>query len=68
MRTSMNIPKSLLEKAKEISGVKTQTDAVIVALSEYINRHEMLKILDLKGSMADDYDYKKARKRGISRK
>ncbi len=59
MRTTMNIPDDLLEDVMEISGAKTQTEAVTTALSEYARRLRREKLKNLRGQnddlIADDF-------------
>ncbi len=61
MRTSLDIPQSLLEEAKKTIGAKTKTQAIIFALNEMIQRRRSRKILELKGSMKSPFDYKSLR-------
>ena len=65
MATNLSIDPKLLEKALEISGLKTKKETVNLALQEFINRHKQLEILNLFGKMDPDpdYDYKKGRTR-----
>ena len=65
MPTNLAIDPELLEKALEVSGMKTKKDTVNLALKELINRRKQLEILDLFGKMDPDpdYDYKKGRSR-----
>jgi Arc/MetJ family transcription regulator len=65
MATNLAIDPDLLEKALEVSGLKTKKETVNLALQEFINRHKQLEILDLFGKMDPDpnYDYKKGRSR-----
>ena len=65
MPTNLSINPELLQKAFEISGLKTKKDTVNLALKELINRHKQLEIIDLFGKMDPDpdYDYKKGRSR-----
>ena len=65
MATNLAIDPELLQKALEISGLKTKKETVNLALQEFINRHKQLEILDLFGKMGPDsnYDYKKGRSR-----
>ncbi len=49
MRTSMNIPKELLEEACEAAGVKTQTMAVILGLQELVRQKKIRKLMSLGG-------------------
>lgn len=50
MRTSMNIPKDLLEEAVHRSGAPTQTMAVVMGLQELIRKKKMESLLKLKGT------------------
>jgi hypothetical protein len=65
MPTNLAINPELLQKALEVSGLKTKKDTVNLALMELINRHKQLEIIDLFGEMDPDpdYDYKKGRSR-----
>jgi len=65
MATNLAIDPDLLEKALEVSGLKTKKETVNLALQEFINRHKQVEILDLFGKMVPDpnYDYKKGRTR-----
>ncbi len=65
MATNLAIDTELLQKALEVSGLKTKKDTVNLALKELINRHKQLEIIDLFGTMDPDpdYDYKKGRNR-----
>jgi len=65
MSTNLAINPELLQKALEVSGLKTKKDTVNLALKELINRHKQLEIIDLFGKMDPDpdYDYKKGRRR-----
>ena len=58
MRTSMNIPQDLLVQAKKIGKTKTKTQVVIQALEEFIQKRKIIQLLDLKGSLSEEYDYK----------
>ena len=65
MPTNLAIDPELLQKALEVSGLRTKKDTVNLALKELINRHKQLEIIDLFGKMNPDpdYDYKKGRSR-----
>jgi Arc/MetJ family transcription regulator len=65
MATNLAIKQELLNKALEISGLKTKKDTVNLALKEFINRRKQLEITELFGKMEPDagYDYKKGRTR-----
>jgi Arc/MetJ family transcription regulator len=63
MPTNLAIDPELLQKALEVSGLKTKKETVNLALKELINRRKQLEILELFGKMDPDpdYDYKKGR-------
>ncbi len=69
MATNLAIDPELLERALEVSGEKTKTAAVTLALREFLARREQAAILDLFGSLEWDesYDYKRERSREPSR-
>ena len=45
MPTNLAIDPELLQKALEVSGLKTKKDTVNLALKELINRHKQLEII-----------------------
>jgi len=65
MATNLAIDPELLQKALEVSGLKTKKETVNLALKELINRHKQSEIIDLFGKMNPDidYNYKKGRTR-----
>src|SRR5262249_27140027 len=65
MATNLAIDPDLLERARRVSGAKSKTAAVTLALTEFIARREQARLLDLFGSLTWDpsFDYKSERKR-----
>ena len=65
MATNLAIDPELLERALQVSGEKTKTAVVTVALREFLARREQAGILDLFGTLEWDetYDYKQERLR-----
>ena len=65
METNLALDPELLERAVEVSGEKTKTAAVTLALRELIARGEPARLVDLFGSLDwdSDYDYKAERSR-----
>ena len=63
--TNLAISPDLLERAVELSGKKTKTAAVTLALREFIARREQQRLLELFGSLDWDptFDYKAERSR-----
>ncbi len=67
MATNLAIDPELLERALEVSGEKTKTATVTVALREFLARREQAGILDLFGTLEwdENYDYKQERSRTL---
>ena len=65
MATNLAISPELLERAVELSGKKTKTAAVTLALREFIARREQRRLLELFDSLDWDprFDYKAERSR-----
>ena len=65
MATNLAISPELLERAVELSGEKTKTAAVTLALREFVARREQRRLVDLFGSLEWDsaFDYKAERSR-----
>ena len=56
MRTTMDLPEDLLEEAKSLSGARSKTAAVILALKDYIDRKKIDRLRKLRGSIAVQHD------------
>ncbi|QFP77593.1 type II toxin-antitoxin system VapB family antitoxin [Deinococcus sp. AJ005] len=68
MATNLQIDPQLLERALQVGGKRTKRETVNEALTEYIQRREQLKILDLFGTvdpqdMLSDEELREQRKR-----
>ena len=63
MRTSFDIPDSLLSQAQHTLGTKTKRETIITALTDILQRKRSRKILELKGSLKGEYDYKQLRRK-----
>lgn len=65
MATNLAISPDLLERAVELSGTKTKTAAVTLALREFIARREQRRLIDLFDTLDWDaeFDYKAERSR-----
>ena len=66
MATDIAISPDLLERAVELSGERTRTAVVTLALQEFIARREQRRLLDLFDALDWDptFDYKAERPRG----
>jgi hypothetical protein len=56
MRTTMDLPEDLIEEAKSLSGTRSKTAAVILALKDYIDRRKIDRLRKLRGSIAIERD------------
>ena len=63
MVTTLEIDKTLLQEALDLSNHPTPTTLIEAALREYIQRRKQLKILELFGTIDydEDYNYKQQR-------
>ena len=56
MRTTLDLPEDLLEKAMSLSQIKTKTQVITVALQEMIRKSEISDLKKLKGKLDLDID------------
>ena len=56
MRTTMDLPEDLVEEAKSLSGTRSKTAAVILALKGYVDRKKTDRLRKLRGSIAVERD------------
>ena len=65
MATNLAIDGRLLDKALRVGGHRTKKETVTEALTEYVQRRERMKIIDLFGKIDFDpkYNHKKHRRR-----
>ncbi len=65
MATNLAIDPELLDRAVEVSGVRTKKAVVTMALQEFIARREQRRVVDLMGKLEwnDAFDYKAERSR-----
>ena len=63
MPTNLAIDDQLIERAREVSGLRTKKAVVTQALMEYIQKRQQSKVLALFGTVDYDpaYDYKAQR-------
>ena len=63
MRTTLDIPESLIEEARRLLGFKSKTDTVILSLKELIRRRRIDELKDLMGSIDLELDLDSSRRR-----
>lgn len=63
MRTTLDIPKELMDEALKITKSKSKTQLIKMALENIIQKNKIRKIKDYKGKIALDIDLDVIRKR-----
>jgi hypothetical protein len=63
MRTTLDLPQSLIEEAMNVSNIKTKTALIIHALEEFIRQNKIVKIKQYKGKIDLDIDLDRLRDR-----
>ena len=53
MKTTIDIPEVILEDAMRFSGAATKREAVVTAMTDYVQRHKMAALASHLGSCAD---------------
>ena len=62
MRATLNIPDDLLAEVQEISGEKSKTKAITIALQEFIRQKKIKELISLRGKIKIGYDWEKEEK------
>lgn len=65
MRATLNIPDKLLDEIKNITGEKSKTKAIVVAMEEFLKRKKLEKLLSLRGKVEIDYDWETAEEKEL---
>ena len=63
MRTTLNLPKELVEGARKALNVRTKPEAIIRSLEETVRRQDLQSLRLLRGKLSLDIDLGKARGR-----
>lgn len=61
MRTTISLPKELLEQAVAITGARSQSEAVRKGLEELVARSRVESFLNKCGTLGFEHDWKKQR-------
>lgn len=59
MRATLNIPDNLMADVQELSGEKSKTRAIVIAMEEFVRDKKLKKLLSLRGKIQIDYDWEK---------
>lgn len=63
VRTTINLPDKLIAEAREASGAKTKTQAIIWGLQELTYKKKIERLWNLRGKLKLSLDLKKSRSR-----
>ena len=67
MRTTLDIPESLIEEARMLLGFKSKTDTVVLSLQELIRRKRIDELKAMMGNVRLEIDVQESRRRPRSR-
>jgi len=59
MRATLNIPDNLLSDVQKITGEKSKTKAITIAMKEFIRQKKIKELIALRGKVQIDYDWQK---------
>lgn len=57
MKTTIDIPKELLEDVKTVANIHTNREAVTVALEEFLRHHRSAELVDILGTFSNFVDH-----------
>lgn len=63
MRTTLDLPETLVEEARTAAGFKSKTDTVVLALQELIRRRRLDELKTLLGRVDLEIDLERGRRR-----
>ncbi|MBK6327541.1 MAG: type II toxin-antitoxin system VapB family antitoxin [Chloroflexi bacterium] len=63
MRTTLDLPEELLEKAMQVSNTNTKTKVIILALEELVRKSTIADLKQYKGAVDLEIDLDQLRKR-----
>lgn len=59
MRATLNIPDNLISEVQKISGEKSKTKAITIAMREFIRQKKIKELIALRGKVQIDYNWQK---------
>jgi Arc/MetJ family transcription regulator len=63
MRTTLDLPETLIEEARSLLGFKSKTDTVVLALQELVRRRRIEELKSMFGSIDLEIDLDESRRR-----
>lgn len=59
MRATLNIPDDLLAEVQNISGEKSKTKAITIAMKEFVRQKKIKELISLRGKIKVEYNWEK---------
>lgn len=59
MRATLNIPDDLILEVQALTGEKSKTGAIIIAMQEFVRQKKVKELIALRGKIRIDYDWEK---------
>ena len=67
MRTTVDLPESLLDEVQQAAQTSTRREALIVALEDYLRRQRRRRVVEAAGELDLDVDVRALRRAGNPR-
>ena len=58
MRATINIPDELIQAIQRATGLKSKTDAIVVAMKDFLKARKRDHLRSLRGKVSVDYDWR----------
>lgn len=65
MRTTLDLDEKLIKDLMTVTGVKTKTEAIHLAISEFLRRKKIEQLLALEGKIHLDLDWRELEEREL---
>jgi hypothetical protein len=65
MRATLNIPDELVKEAQKVTGARTKTEAIVIALKEVVKKRRLDELIALAGKVDVDYNWEEEEKREV---
>jgi len=65
MRTTLTLDDKLIQELMKLTGAKTKTEAIHLAISEFLRRKKIEGLLDLEGKLQLDLDWRELEEREL---
>ncbi len=59
MRATLNIPDDLIKEVQKVSGEKSKTKAITIAMHEFIRQRKIKELIAMRGKVQIEYDWEK---------